>query len=153
MAGDLQELHGFEAEGPRGHLSRRDLSRSSACLWHSGAGQAVLAACDERWAWHSTYIWLQIENWRQHGLKFIDFEPYSFSTSQESCQSLGLGSIMKRSFASCLARHAGDGIESEPYRMYNLDVFEYLEDSPFGLYGTIPLMLAHKADSTVGVFW
>ncbi|OUS47026.1 glycosyl hydrolases family 31-domain-containing protein [Ostreococcus tauri] len=31
----------------------------------------------------------------------------------------------------------------EPYRMYNLDVFEYLDDSPFGLYGSIPMMTAH----------
>lgn len=37
--------------------------------------------------------------------------------------------------------------------MYNLDVFEYLIDHPFGLYGTIPLMLAHKAGLTTGVFW
>ena len=27
--------------------------------------------------------------------------------------------------------------------MYNLDVFEYLAESPFGLYGSIPVMLAH----------
>ena len=32
---------------------------------------------------------------------------------------------------------------TEPYRMYNLDVFEYLAESPFGLYGSIPVMLAH----------
>lgn len=30
----------------------------------------------------------------------------------------------------------GPGIEfSEPYRLFNLDVFEYLHESPFGLYG------------------
>mmetsp|Transcript_37728 Transcript_37728/g.84060 ORF Transcript_37728/g.84060 Transcript_37728/m.84060 type:complete len:895 (-) Transcript_37728:499-3183(-) len=43
--------------------------------------------------------------------------------------------------------------EGEPYRLYNLDVFEYLDQSPFGLYGTIPVMLAHKAGLTTGVFW
>ena len=32
-------------------------------------------------------------------------------------------------------------------------VFEYLPDSPFGLYGAIPLLLAHHADRTIGVFW
>ncbi len=41
----------------------------------------------------------------------------------------------------------------EPYRLYNLDVFEYLPESPFGLYGAIPLMLAHKKGLTVGAFW
>ena len=35
---------------------------------------------------------------------------------------------------------------SEPYRLYNLDVFEYEHDSPFGLYGSIPVLLAHAPD-------
>ena len=48
---------------------------------------------------------------------------------------------------------SGEGVDSEPYRLYNLDVFEYLEDSPFGLYGAIPLMLAHKPGLTLGAFW
>ena len=47
----------------------------------------------------------------------------------------------------------GDGIESEPYRLYNLDVFEYLHDSPFGLYGSIPFMLGHRPGLTIGAFW
>ncbi|PSC68247.1 putative glucan 1,3-alpha-glucosidase [Micractinium conductrix] len=42
---------------------------------------------------------------------------------------------------------------SEPYRLYNLDVFEYLHDSPFGLYGSIPLLMAHRAGQTIGAFW
>ena len=37
--------------------------------------------------------------------------------------------------------------------MFNLDVFEYLQDSPFGLYGSIPFMTAHKKGATTGVFW
>ena len=48
---------------------------------------------------------------------------------------------------------AGEGIESEPYRLYNLDVFEYEHDSPFGLYGSIPYVVAHRAGATVGAFW
>ncbi|CAK7268779.1 glucosidase II [Sporothrix epigloea] len=47
----------------------------------------------------------------------------------------------------------GDGNYAEPYRMYNLDVFEYILDSPMTLYGSIPFMQAHRQDSTVGVFW
>lgn len=46
----------------------------------------------------------------------------------------------------------GDGISSEPYRLYNLDVFEYQLDSPFGLYGAVPLMMAHNEDGTSAVF-
>ncbi|KAF2208462.1 glycoside hydrolase family 31 protein [Cercospora zeae-maydis SCOH1-5] len=47
----------------------------------------------------------------------------------------------------------GDGKYKDPYRLYNSDVFEYEMDSPMTLYGSIPLLQAHKKDSTVGVFW
>lgn len=47
----------------------------------------------------------------------------------------------------------GDGNHDEPYRLYNTDVFEYVLDSPMTLYGAIPLMQAHRKDSSVGVFW
>ncbi|PPR00069.1 hypothetical protein CVT24_008971 [Panaeolus cyanescens] len=47
----------------------------------------------------------------------------------------------------------GEGAKySDPYRLYNSDVFEYLADSPVSLYGSIPLMHAHSADSTVAIF-
>lgn len=43
---------------------------------------------------------------------------------------------------------------SEPYRLFNLDVFEYLHESPFGLYGSIPFMISHgKARGSSGFFW
>ncbi|CAN9502604.1 unnamed protein product [Ophioblennius macclurei] len=41
----------------------------------------------------------------------------------------------------------------EPYRLYNLDVFAYELCSRLGLYGSVPLLLAHRADQTLGVFW
>lgn len=41
---------------------------------------------------------------------------------------------------------------TDPYRLYNADVFEYLASSPVSLYGSIPLMHAHSTDSTVAVF-
>ncbi|XP_031551690.1 neutral alpha-glucosidase AB-like [Actinia tenebrosa] len=44
-------------------------------------------------------------------------------------------------------------IGSEPYRLYNLDVFEYELDSRMALYGSIPVMLAHSVSKTVGIFW
>lgn len=48
---------------------------------------------------------------------------------------------------------AGPGVTSEPYRLYNLDVFEYLANSPFGLYGSIPYMVAVGQGRAVGAFW
>ena len=58
--------------------------------------------------------------------------------------------IWPRKPLGCLA---ADNVTSEPYRLYNLDVFEYVVDSPFGLYGSIPIMWAQKLGLTVGAFW
>lgn len=41
---------------------------------------------------------------------------------------------------------------TDPYRLWNSDVFEYGADSVMSLYGSIPLLHAHSADSTVAVF-
>ncbi|KAL0859961.1 hypothetical protein ABMA27_010277 [Loxostege sticticalis] len=41
----------------------------------------------------------------------------------------------------------------EPYRLYNLDVFEYELDSRMAIYGSIPVLYAHGSKRTVGVFW
>ncbi|XP_012940746.1 neutral alpha-glucosidase AB isoform X2 [Aplysia californica] len=42
---------------------------------------------------------------------------------------------------------------TDPYRLYNLDVFEYELNSPMALYGHIPFMAAHNEKNTVGVFF
>jgi len=42
---------------------------------------------------------------------------------------------------------------SEPYRLYNLDVFEYIIDSPMAIYGSIPFMLAHKSNKSAGMLF
>ncbi|KAG9268585.1 neutral alpha-glucosidase C [Astyanax mexicanus] len=46
-----------------------------------------------------------------------------------------------------------DTSDGEPYRLYNLDVFGYKIGSRMGLYGSVPLLLAHKAERTLGMFW
>lgn len=40
---------------------------------------------------------------------------------------------------------------TDPYRLYNVDIFEYLADSPMALYGAIPLLHAHSATHSVGI--
>ncbi|EEB17338.1 Neutral alpha-glucosidase AB precursor, putative [Pediculus humanus corporis] len=42
---------------------------------------------------------------------------------------------------------------SDPYRLYNLDVFEYELNSKMALYAGVPLLFAHGPESTTGVFW
>jgi mannosyl-oligosaccharide alpha-1,3-glucosidase len=41
----------------------------------------------------------------------------------------------------------------EPYRLYNLDVFEYELESTMALYGAVPVIYGHGAGSTTGIFW
>ncbi|XP_077178869.1 neutral alpha-glucosidase C isoform X2 [Paroedura picta] len=43
--------------------------------------------------------------------------------------------------------------DNNVYRLYNLDVFGYKIHSKMGIYGSVPLLLAHKQDRTIGVFW
>ena len=60
------------------------------------------------------------------------------------------------SFSLNRTRAANRDVLTEPYRLYNLDVYEYLPDSTFGLYGSIPVLLAHSSGPTprtAAVFW
>ena len=54
---------------------------------------------------------------------------------------------------SLKATRGQDAPYSEPYRLYNLDVFEYETDNPMALYGSVPFMLGHSKNSTAAVFW
>ncbi|XP_056365904.1 LOW QUALITY PROTEIN: neutral alpha-glucosidase AB [Oenanthe melanoleuca] len=41
----------------------------------------------------------------------------------------------------------------DPYRLYNLDVFQYELFNPMALYGSVPLLLAHRPRLSLGLFW
>ena len=41
----------------------------------------------------------------------------------------------------------------EPLRLFNTDAFKYDHDKPIHLYGSVPLVVGHRAGSTVGLFW
>jgi Glycosyl hydrolases family 31/Galactose mutarotase-like len=49
----------------------------------------------------------------------------------------------------------GDNAQyKHPYRLYNLDVFEYDLDVPMALYGAVPLLVSQSVSTgTSGVFW
>lgn len=46
-----------------------------------------------------------------------------------------------------------EGDHKEPYRLYNVDIFEYETESQMAMYGAIPFMQAHKKGASAGVFW
>lgn len=43
--------------------------------------------------------------------------------------------------------------QRDPYRLYNLDVFEYETETSMALYGSIPYILGHNKHHTVGFFY
>uniref|UniRef100_A0A7S2SFF9 Glucosidase II subunit alpha n=1 Tax=Mucochytrium quahogii TaxID=96639 RepID=A0A7S2SFF9_9STRA len=47
----------------------------------------------------------------------------------------------------------GGGGYDEPFRLFNLDVFEYEIDNSMALYGHIPVVIGHKKGQTTSVFW
>lgn len=47
----------------------------------------------------------------------------------------------------------GPGNHEQPYRLYNVDIFEYETNSPMAMYGSIPFMQAHKVGGSAGIFW
>ncbi|ODV81565.1 glycoside hydrolase family 31 protein [Suhomyces tanzawaensis NRRL Y-17324] len=46
-----------------------------------------------------------------------------------------------------------DTTGSLPYRLFNVDIFEYETDSRMSMYGTIPFLMAVKPDTTAALFW
>jgi len=42
---------------------------------------------------------------------------------------------------------------NEPFRLFNLDVFEYELDEPMALYGAVPFVMSHSKDRTSACLW
>ncbi|OWB65756.1 hypothetical protein B5S30_g1087 [[Candida] boidinii] len=42
---------------------------------------------------------------------------------------------------------------TDPYRLYNVDIFEYEVQSKYPMYGSIPLMIGVSPKSSSGIFW
>jgi len=98
------------------------------------------------------------ENWEESFRTHTDKRPYgpqSISFDVSFYDADFVYGIPERATSLALKPTKGPNVEeSEPYRLFNLDVFEYIHDSPFGLYGSIPFMLSHgKARGTNGFFW
>ncbi|KAI8535496.1 hypothetical protein RHMOL_Rhmol10G0179100 [Rhododendron molle] len=98
------------------------------------------------------------EDWEERFRSHTDKRPYgpqSISFDVSFHEADFVYGIPERATTLALKPTKGPGVEeSEPYRLFNLDVFEYIHDSPFGLYGSVPLMISHgKARGTSGFFW
>ncbi|XP_042493218.1 probable glucan 1,3-alpha-glucosidase [Macadamia integrifolia] len=98
------------------------------------------------------------EDWEERFRSHTDTRPYGPQSISFDVSFYGADfvyGIPEHASSFALKPTKGPGEEfSEPYRLFNLDVFEYLHDSPFGIYGSIPYMLSHgKSHGTSGFFW
>ncbi|EPS71756.1 alpha-glucosidase, partial [Genlisea aurea] len=98
------------------------------------------------------------EDWEERFRSHTDKRPYgpqSISFDVSFYEADFVYGIPEHATSLALKPTRGPELEhSEPYRLFNLDVFEYLHDSPFGLYGSIPFMLSHgKSRGSSGFFW
>ncbi|KAF5199205.1 Alpha-glucosidase [Thalictrum thalictroides] len=98
------------------------------------------------------------DDWSESFRSHTDSRPYGPQSISFDVSFYGADfvyGIPERATSLALKPTRGPDVEhSEPYRLFNLDVFEYLAESPFGLYGSIPFMISHgKAQGTSGFFW
>lgn len=98
------------------------------------------------------------EDWVEKFRTHTDTRPYgpqSISFDVSFYDADFVYGIPEHAASLALKATRGPGVEeSEPYRLFNLDVFEYLHDSPFGLYGSIPFIISHgKKRGSSGFFW
>uniref|UniRef100_A0A5B6ZEN6 Probable glucan 1,3-alpha-glucosidase n=1 Tax=Davidia involucrata TaxID=16924 RepID=A0A5B6ZEN6_DAVIN len=98
------------------------------------------------------------EDWEERFKGHTDTRPYGPQSISFDVSFYGADfvyGIPEHATSLALKATRGPGVEeSEPYRLFNLDVFEYIHDSPFGIYGSIPFMISHgKARGTSGFFW
>ncbi|XP_012844831.1 PREDICTED: probable glucan 1,3-alpha-glucosidase [Erythranthe guttata] len=98
------------------------------------------------------------EDWEEKFRTHTDSRPYGPQSISFDVSFYGADfvyGIPEHATSLALKPTSGSGVEaSEPYRLFNLDVFEYIHDSPFGLYGSIPFMISHgKSRGSSGFFW
>ncbi|PSS26594.1 Glucan 1,3-alpha-glucosidase [Actinidia chinensis var. chinensis] len=98
------------------------------------------------------------EDWEERFRGHTDTRPYGPQSISFDVSFYGADfvyGIPEHATSLALKPTSGPGVEeSEPYRLFNLDVFEYIHESPFGIYGSIPVMISHgKARGTSGFFW
>ncbi|KAH0682858.1 hypothetical protein KY290_023382 [Solanum tuberosum] len=99
------------------------------------------------------------DDWEEKFRSHTDTRPYGPQSISFDVSFYGADfvyGIPEHATSFALKPTKGPNVEeySEPYRLFNLDVFEYLHESPFGLYGSIPFMISHgKARGSSGFFW
>lgn len=90
--------------------------------------------------------------WEEHFKSHRDSKPHGSSSVGMDIAFVGFGHVYG------LPEHADafalrSTKDTDPYRLYNLDVFEYELNNPMALYGSVPYAIGHSASGTIGVLW
>lgn len=96
--------------------------------------------------------------WEEKFSSHTDHKPHgptSVGADVTFPQSKFLYGLPEHASSTALKRTTGENAEYQhPYRLYNLDVFEYDLDVPMALYGAVPLLVSQSVETgTSGVFW
>ena len=96
--------------------------------------------------------------WEEHFQSHKDSKPrgpMSVGADISFPNSKALFGLPEHASSTMLKNTAGGGAEyQDPFRLYNLDVFEYDLDVPMSLYGAVPLLISQSVKTgTSGVFW
>ncbi|RCN40635.1 glycosyl hydrolase, family 31 [Ancylostoma caninum] len=91
--------------------------------------------------------------WEETFKSFTDSKPFGSSSVGVDISFVGFRTaygLPEHADSFALKTTVGN---TDPYRLYNLDVFEYELNNPMSLYVAIPYIVAHKKNATVGALW
>eukprot|EP01130_Rhizamoeba_saxonica_P014693 TRINITY_DN6435_c0_g1_i1.p1 TRINITY_DN6435_c0_g1~~TRINITY_DN6435_c0_g1_i1.p1 ORF type:complete len:943 (+),score=212.21 TRINITY_DN6435_c0_g1_i1:24-2831(+) len=95
--------------------------------------------------------------WSSKFKKFTDDAKYGPQSIGLDFSFIGSGNVYgipEHATDFSLKSTKGENAEySDPYRLYNLDVFEFDLDVPMSLYGSIPFMVSHTVNTTSAILW
>ena len=91
--------------------------------------------------------------WDEYFKSYHDSKPFGSSSVGVDVSFIGFRhayGLPEHADSFALKNTVGNG---DPYRLYNLDVFEYELHNPMSLYVAIPYITVHRRENTLGALW
>uniref|UniRef100_A0A8C3KDJ6 Glycoside hydrolase family 31 N-terminal domain-containing protein n=1 Tax=Calidris pygmaea TaxID=425635 RepID=A0A8C3KDJ6_9CHAR len=138
------------------HLQPPPSDRYSICLSHHSINtwfeQLGLLGLDI-----SGFLFMQEKQedlglWQEKFGRFLDIKAHGPSSVGMDFSLYGFEHVygIPQHTEALLLKNTSDG---DAYRLYNLDIFGHKIHDKIGIYGSVPLLLAHKPNRTSGIFW
>ncbi|TNN17347.1 Neutral alpha-glucosidase AB isoform 2 [Schistosoma japonicum] len=92
------------------------------------------------------------QSWSEYFKEHLDTRPHGLNSISMDFDFQGFDHVygIPEHADGFILKSTSDG---DPYRLYNLDVFEYEVNSKMALYGSVPVIWGHNQNNTVGVLW